>query len=137
AVLDALLSELSTSAQDLGAHPRRNAISPYVSHVISEAPRVFMIRIASSYLSRSDQSSYSPNGTRNGPASLVRGRRPATSRPRRRPTESWKLRQSAPGVSQLDLAARRACRRRTPQVDSCSTPADDPNLSDPSRSRLM
>ena len=39
--------------------------------VIAEAPRVFMIRIASLYRSRSDHSSYSPNGSKKGPASLA------------------------------------------------------------------
>ena len=49
---------------------RRTVTSPYVSQVISDAPRVFMIRMASLYRSRRHHSSNFSKGTRNGPASL-------------------------------------------------------------------
>lgn len=51
AVLDASLGQFSTVRPSLARSPRRTVASPKVSHVISEAPRVFMIRIASLYRS--------------------------------------------------------------------------------------
>jgi hypothetical protein len=71
AVLDALLSQLATLPEHLGAESAPNGDLAVRLTDDRGGASVFMMLMAWLYRSRSDQSSYSPNGTRNDPASLA------------------------------------------------------------------